>query len=60
MVGKQTLKIEKEGVAQGTLFIEIHPEDLSGDKTKLEINVYNGNELIDQTSTNFLGPRSFN
>ena len=60
MVGKQTLKIEKEGVVQGTLFIEIHPEDLSGDKTKLEINVYNGNELIDQTSTNFLGPRSFN
>ena len=60
MVGNEYFKVPKEGLAQGTLFIEINPAFLTGDKTKVKIEVYSGNELIDHTTTNFLGPRSFN
>lgn len=60
LVGNEKIKIEKEGVAQGTLFIEIAPAFLEGDKTKLHLEILNGDEVIDKTTTNFLGPRSFN
>ena len=59
-VGKQHFKIAKEGISQGTLFIEINEVLLESDKTKVKIGVYNGSELIETTTTNFLGPRSFN
>ncbi|MPT34883.1 MAG: cytochrome c oxidase accessory protein CcoG, partial [Flavobacterium sp.] len=59
-VGKPQFQIKKEGMAQGTLFIEIHPAFLKGDKTKITIEVYDGDVLIETTTTNFLGPRSFN
>lgn len=60
IVGKSTLAIPKEEMIQGTLFIEIHQALLETDKTKVEIEVYNGDQLIDKTTTNFLGPRKFN
>ena len=60
MVGKQNFTIKKEGLAQGTLFIEINPAFLKDDKTKAIIEVYDGDLLIETTTTNFLGPRSFN
>ncbi len=60
MVGKENIKIAKEGMAQGTLFIEINPAFLDGDKTTIEIGVYNGTKLVETEKTNFLGPRSFN
>ncbi len=59
MVGKDNFKIAKEAMAQGTLFVEIHPAFLKGDKTKITIEVYNNKELLETTTTNFLGPRSF-
>ncbi len=42
------------------MFIEIDPAFLDGDNTTLKIEVYNGKDLIDNETTNFLGPRSFN
>ena len=45
-----------EGVAQGALFILMPKEELEGAKTKLEISVYSNGELIDETTTNFMGP----
>jgi len=60
MVGNPYVKVKGEGLAQGTLFIEINPAFLEGDKTKVKIEVYNNKELIETTKTNFLGPRSFN
>ncbi|UOK41413.1 MULTISPECIES: cytochrome c oxidase accessory protein CcoG [Flavobacterium] len=60
VVGKPEFIIKKEGMAQGTLFIEIHPAFLKGDKTKIKIEVYDGDLLLETTTTNFLGPRSFN
>lgn len=53
-------KVPKQGIAEGTLFIEINKSALSGDKNKLTIDVYSGNKLIETTSVNFLGPRSYN
>lgn len=60
LVGKQVLNIEKEAMIQGTLFIEIPQVLLDGDKTEVQLELYSNGELIDQTKTNFLGPRSFN
>lgn len=60
LVSKDKIKLEKEGMAQGTFFIEIPSSAIESDKTKLEIDILNGEEVIDKTTTTFLGPRSFN
>lgn len=60
MVGKNTIKISREGMSQGTLFVEINQAFLEGDKTEIEIGVFDGNKLIESKKSNFLGPRSFN
>lgn len=60
LVGKANFKIERENMVQGTLFIEINPAFLEGDKTKILLEVYNGDKLLDTEATNFLGPRTFN
>lgn len=60
MVGKNHFTIPKQGVAQGTFFIEIGKYLLDSDKTKIQIGVYDGTHLIETRKTNFLGPRSFN
>lgn len=60
VVGKKEIFIPREDMAQGTLFIEINQYLLGEDKTKVEIEIYSGDKLIDKTTTNFLGPRKFN
>jgi len=60
LVGKPYFKIGKEGIVQGTLFVEINPAELKSDKTKIILEVYEGDRLIETESTNFLGPRRFN
>ena len=52
--------VKKQTLTEGTLFIEINQSLLEGDKTNLKIEVYSGKDLIDNETTNFLGPRSFN
>jgi polyferredoxin len=59
VVGEQDLKVPKQGMKSGTLFIEINHFLLESDKTKLEIDVYEGNEKIETSKTSFLSPRSF-
>ncbi|MEN8885988.1 MAG: FixG Ig-like domain-containing protein, partial [Winogradskyella sp.] len=56
----ETFIVKPQGIAEGTLFIELKQSDLSGDKNKIMIDVYSKNELIETTSVSFLGPRSFN
>ena len=51
--------VPKQGLSEGTLFIEIHSSLLSNDKIKLKIGVYSNDKLIETTTTNFLGPRSY-
>jgi hypothetical protein len=59
VVGKQDLKVPKQGMNGGTLFVEINQNLLDSDKTKLKIEVFNGNKKIQTATTNFLSPRSF-
>jgi cytochrome c oxidase accessory protein FixG len=59
VVGEQDLKVPRQGMKSGTLFIEINQFLLENDKTKLDIEVYDGNKLIETSGTNFLSPRSF-
>lgn len=59
VVGQQDFKVKKQGISSGTLFIQIHQYLLEHDKTKIKIEVYNGNKKIETTTTSFLSPRSF-
>ena len=59
VVGEQDMKVPKQGMKSGTLFIEINQYLLESDKTKLEIEVYEGDKKIETSQTSFLSPRSF-
>jgi len=59
VVGQQEFKVKKQGMSSGTLFVQIHQYLLEHDRTKIKIDVYNGNKKIETTSTSFLSPRSF-
>ncbi|MCA0153458.1 cytochrome c oxidase accessory protein CcoG [Winogradskyella vincentii] len=56
----ESITIEEQGLAEGTMFIELKQSDIGGDKRKLRIDVYSGEKLIETTTVSFLGPRSFN
>ncbi|MDG4716667.1 cytochrome c oxidase accessory protein CcoG [Winogradskyella marincola] len=56
----ESFVVSSQGLAEGTLFIELKQSLLSGDKNNLTIDVYSGNKLIETTSVTFLGPRSYN
>ena len=59
LVGNQTLKVPKQGLTEGTLFIRINAAILKADKVKIKIGVFSGNELIETSKASFLGPRSY-
>ncbi len=59
-VGSPNFKIKREGMVQGTLFIEIDQSVLKKDKTKITLGVYEGDKRIETETTNFLAPRTFN
>ena len=59
VVGEQELKVPRQGMNEGTLFIEINHLLLERDKTKIKIEVYNGDKKIETSKTNFFGPRNF-
>ena len=54
-----SISVPEEGLAEGTLFIEIPQSSITDDKTKLALDVYSNNKLIETTEVNFLGPRSY-
>ena len=51
--------VPSQAIAEGTLFIEINNSVLSGDRNKIKIGVYEDDKLIETTTANFLGPRSY-
>ena len=59
IVSHKTIDIEKQGLAEGTLFVEINAAALKDDKIKLEIAIFSNGKEIESTTTNFLGPRSY-
>ncbi len=54
-----TFVVPEQGMAEGTIFVEINNAALTGDRNKIKIGVYQGNKLIETTTANFLGPRTF-
>ena len=60
MVRKEDFIVPAQGLAEGTLFIEIHQAAVKSDKEKVKIGVYSGDKLIETTLTAFLAPRSYN
>ncbi|QIE59721.1 cytochrome c oxidase accessory protein CcoG [Rasiella rasia] len=60
IVSHDTFTVPAGGLAEGTLFVELNASALSGDKDKVLIGVFSGDEQIESTKTAFLGPRSFN
>ena len=59
VVSNQDITIPRQGLAEGTLFIELHSSLVKGNKVKLKIGVFSNGELIETASTNFLGPRTY-
>ena len=55
MVGGK-LSIKKQGLKDGTLFIEIKKSDLKSSKEKLKLGIFSNGKLIETTTTNFTGP----
>ncbi|MDY8134933.1 cytochrome c oxidase accessory protein CcoG [Aquimarina sp. 2201CG5-10] len=58
-VTHKNFTVPKQGLAEGTLFIEVNAAALSGDKDRIKIGVYSGDTLIETTKAAFLGPRSY-
>jgi cytochrome c oxidase accessory protein FixG len=59
LIGTDALHIDKQDYYEGTLFIEIPRSSLKDSKESLKIGVYSKDKLIETTTTNFLGPRSY-
>jgi cytochrome c oxidase accessory protein FixG len=51
--------VKKADLTGGTLFIDILPTEVKEEVSTLEIAVYKGDKMIEKTTTNFMGPRSF-
>ena len=58
-VGDENLTVPKQQLSEGTLFIEIPKGKLTKSKEKIKIGIYSNGELIETTTTNFLGPKKF-
>ena len=59
LVSREEFNITKQGLAEGTLFIEMPSSILKKDNINIEIGVFSDGKLIETTKTNFLGPRSY-
>lgn len=58
-VTSRNFDVPKQGLAEGSIFIDLHKSQLDRDKMKIKVGVYSGDKLIETTTTNFLGPRTF-
>lgn len=58
-VTHSTFTVPAQGMAEGTIFIEINNSALNGDKDKLKVGVFSGDKLIETSSIRFLAPRSY-
>lgn len=52
----QPPQAKESGVTEGALFIDMPTAELTGRKTRVKVEVYSGDKLIDVISTTFLGP----
>ena len=59
LIGADNFTLKRQDLTSGTLFIEIVKSNLKESKEKIKIGVYANGKLIETTTTNFLGPRSY-
>ena len=59
LVSNTSFTIPEQGIAEGTLFIELPMSAVKKDKIKIEVGVFSNGKMIETTTTNFLGPRTF-
>ena len=59
VVSHDRIQVPEQGLAEGTLFIEVDSHELEDEKEQLKIGVYSEDQLIETTTTVFLGPRSY-
>lgn len=60
LVGNENIQVEAEGLSKGTFFVELNQNLVAGDKIKIKIDVYENDQKIESTTTNFMGPKTFN
>ncbi|THD69190.1 cytochrome c oxidase accessory protein CcoG [Robertkochia marina] len=59
LVSGERINVPEQGLAEGTLFIEIDRAFLDDDQMKIKLGVYSDGKLIETTTSSFLGPRSY-
>ncbi|MFK5974857.1 MAG: cytochrome c oxidase accessory protein CcoG [Flavobacteriaceae bacterium] len=59
LVTHENFEVPAQELSEGTLFIEINNSALTGDKDKLKIGIYSGEEQIETSTVRFLAPRSY-
>ena len=60
IVGLSEIILEKQELEAGTLFIYINESEIHKDREKIKVGIYTNEKLIETTSTNFLGPKTYN
>ena len=50
--------MKANSVLEGAFFIKIEKEDLTSRKTRVKVNVFINDELMDDATTTFLGPNN--
>ena len=59
LVGEEQLTVPRQNLSEGTFFIDLPLSELSSAKEKIKIGIYRNDELIETTTTNFLGPKKY-
>ncbi len=59
LVGNQDIEVKGRNLVDGSLFVEIPRSQIKNSKEKIKIGIYSNGELIETTTTNFLGPHSY-
>lgn len=57
LIGSDTIKVSRDEYTQGVLIIKIPQYDLKTHNTKVHLELFQNDTLIQRTTTNFLGPR---
>ncbi len=51
------MQIKKQEIIQGAFLIKLANDQLSGRNTRVEIGIYNGDDLLETIQTSFVGPQ---
>jgi cytochrome c oxidase accessory protein FixG len=55
-IGNHSPVLKPGGVSQGTFFVILPASDIKHMKTKIDIGVYRNEQMLDEITTNFIGP----